>query len=302
MALAAIDDTGITSVDLTGEPGPEAFERFYRQVTDRDELPTIPEVARRLMLAVNRESTSARELVSLLGRDQSLAAKLLRLANSAFFALRRPVTDLSQAVTLLGFGSVRDLVMTLSLWGSLGDSDPTTRKRRKILWVHCASVGATAKILAKRIGRIDTGEALSAGLLHDVGKLLLALRLGATYWDMLDQAEDAEASPTAVEKEAFGIDHGLIGQYMLQLWGLPDPLCIAVGQHHEALVLDGPIGIPQVVNAANRLVHLMGPEHVEEAVTLFTALAPQRLTAEMWPEIREEVEAEHRQIAGFFDG
>jgi putative nucleotidyltransferase with HDIG domain len=254
------------------------------------------------MVAVNRETTTAKALGALLSRDQALAAKLLRLANSAFFALPRRVSDLGHAVTLLGFGAVRDLVMTLSLWGSLGDSDPTTRRRRKALWMHCATVGAISKILAKKIGRVDAGEALSAGLLHDVGKLLLGLRLGATYWDMLDQAAEAEMNPVKVETEAFNVHHGVIGQYMLRLWGLPESLCDAVSQHHDPLVFHGAmVGVPEVVNAANRLVHLMGPEHEEEAATLLAALAPDRLRAEMWPAIRDDVEAEQNQIAGFFD-
>ncbi len=301
MASGGLTHIGVTTLDLSGEPGPGAFERFYRQVTDRDDLPTIPEVARRLMMAVNKETTTAKQLAILLSRDQALTAKVLRLANSAFFALARPVTDISHAVTLLGFGAVRDLVMTLSLWGSLGDSDPITCKRRKALWMHCATVGAISKILAKKVGRVDAGEALSAGLLHDVGKLLLGLRLGTTYWDMLDQAEDAEINPVEVETEAFGIHHGIIGDHMLRLWGLPEVLCVAISQHHDALVFDGAVGVPEVVNAANRLVHIMEPEHDDEAATLLTALAPARLTAAMWPAIRQDVEAEQDQISGFFD-
>jgi putative nucleotidyltransferase with HDIG domain len=300
MATAAGSSVGVTAVDWSADPGPEAFERFYRQVTDRDDLPTIPEVARRLVLAVNRETTTGRELASLLARDGALVARLLRLANSAFFALGRPVTDVAHAVTLLGFGTVRDLVMTLSLWNSLGDKDPVTRARRTGLWVHCASVGAIAKILAKKIGRIDAGEALSAGLLHDVGKLLLGLRLGGSYWKMLDEASADGTEPTLAEIEAFGVHHGVIGQYLLQLWALPETLCHAVAQHHEPLAAVAPPGVSQVVNAANRLADLGAPENDAEAGAILEALAPERLRADMWPHMREDLDAERRQIAGFF--
>ena len=290
----------VTAIDWGLEPGPAAFERFYRQITDRDELPTIPEVARHLMMAVNCETTSPRELASLIGRDQSLAATLLRLANSAFFGLQRTVTDLGHAVTLLGFGNVRDLVMTLSLWSIIGDGDPTTSKRRKPLWIHCASVAAAAKLLAKRVGRLDAGEALSAGLLHDIGKLLLGLRLGATYWEMLDRADEAGEDSTTVETDAFGIHHGTVGQYLLQLWALPQPLYEAVSLHHEPLDYGRAIGIQQVVSAANRVVHLMVRGSEEGIVELLETLAPGRLTAEAWPALRGEFEAEQEQIAGFF--
>jgi putative nucleotidyltransferase with HDIG domain len=300
---AAAGTERITTIDWGLEPGQDSFERFYRQITDRDDLPSIPEVARQLMMAVNRETTTGRELASLIGRDQSLAAKLLRLANSAFFGLQRTVTDLGQAVTLLGFGHVRDLVMTLSLWGSIGDGDPTTTKRRKPLWIHCASVAAAAKLLAKKVGRMDVGEALSAGLLHDIGKLLLGLRLGATYWEMIDQAEEMGTDPTMVELDAFGIHHGTVGQYLLQLWSLPETLSQAVSEHHEPLEIEpgSTVGVGHVVNAANRIVHLLahGGEE-EEAGAILEALAPGKLRADMWPAMRDDLEAEQEQIAGFF--
>lgn len=289
------------TLDWTAEPGPKAFERFYRLITDRDELPTVPEVAQRLMQIVNKETANSAELVALLTRDQALAAKLLRLANGAFFALPRPVTDLGHAVRLLGFGTVRDMVMSLSLWGSLGDTDPATRKHRQALWVHCASVGVISKLLAKKIGRLDPGEALSAGLLHDLGSVLLGLRLGTTYWDMLDQAEDAKVDPTQVERDTFGLHHGIVGQYMLQMWALPQTLCDAVGRHHDPPIFDNPVGIAHVVNAANHLVRLVAPEHDEQAGALLAALAPGRLTADMWPMLRDDFEAEQRQIRGLFE-
>jgi HD-like signal output (HDOD) protein len=300
MQAAAANLAGVTEIDWGTDPGPEAFERFYRQLTDRDELPTIPEVARHLTAAVNRDTTTAKQLAELIQRDQSLALKLLRLANSAFFSLRKPCTGITHAVTLLGFGTVRDLVMTLSLWGAIGDTDPTTRRRRKALWLHCATVGAAAKIVGKKVRGIDAGEALSAGLLHDIGKLLLGLRLGSTYWEMLDVAEETGVDTITVEQEAFGIHHGTVGKYLLQLWSLPEPLCLAVAAHHDPLEISVPVSLGQVVNASNRLVGLLTPEHDEEAGAILEKLEPGRLTADQWPSLRSDIAAEQQQLAGFF--
>jgi putative nucleotidyltransferase with HDIG domain len=297
MNPAASSEIRITQIDWGAEPGPEAFERFYRELTDRDDLPTIPEVARHLMVAVNQQSTTAKHLADLIGRDPSLTANLLRLANSAFFGLQRRVTDIRHAVTLLGFTTVRDLVMTLSLWGTIGDRDPTTRLRRKLLWAHCAGVGALAKLLAKKVGKVDAGEALSAGLLHDIGKLLLGLRLGTTYWDMLDDV--GVGNPTGLEEEAFRIHHGTVGQYLLQLWGLPATLSEAVSRHHEPLVPESSIGVWQVVNAANRILPVAATGNEEEAITILDALAPGRFAEDGWTALRDDLEAEQALIAGF---
>src|SRR5262245_58414477 len=95
-----------------------AQERFYRELMAADQLPSPPEVAQRMLVAVNRDDVRVQDLAKLIARDQALTARLLRLANSAFFAIRSRVTSIPQAVTLLGFVRVRDLVLGLSVWTS----------------------------------------------------------------------------------------------------------------------------------------------------------------------------------------
>src|SRR5690242_5603477 len=121
-----------------------ALERFYRELMAVDKLPSAPEIARRTLATVNRDTASLHDLTALIARDQALAARLLRIANAAFFAVRGKVSSIPQAVTLLGFARVRELVLGLSVWGALEGNSASARRFRKRLWVHSAMVAAAA--------------------------------------------------------------------------------------------------------------------------------------------------------------
>jgi putative nucleotidyltransferase with HDIG domain len=222
---------------------------------------------------VNREDVDTRQLTGLIARDQALTARLLRLANSAFFAVRSKVTTVQQAVTLLGFGRVRDLVLGLSVWGALDAKSPAGRRWRTTLWTHSATVAAASKLLAERAG-LDGGAAFTAGLLHDVGKLVLGLRLGDSYWGMLDEAEERGESSATVEREAFQCHHGMVAGWLLQIWQLPPVLVDAVAHHHDALVSDHGVDLPLLVAVADRLVTATGGAAGEEALAEARAVVP----------------------------
>src|SRR5262249_19564364 len=127
-----------------GPPRSPALEKFYRELMSVEKLPSAPEIARRTLATVNRDNASLQDLAKLIARDQALAARLLRLANGAFFAVRGKVTSIPQAVHLLGFERVRELVLGLSVWGALEGTSPAARRFRKRLWVHSSMVAATA--------------------------------------------------------------------------------------------------------------------------------------------------------------
>src|SRR2546428_10342606 len=156
-------------------------ERFYRELMAVDRLPSAPEIAQRLLVAVNREDAHVGELTRLIARDQSLVARLLRLANSAFFSVRTRVTSVEQATMLLGFARVRDLALGLSVWGKLEGKSTAARRWRKSLWSHTSLVAASAKRLAGQTGN-DAGAAFAARLLPHGRKLVLRGRLRRPYW------------------------------------------------------------------------------------------------------------------------
>ncbi len=281
---------------------PPALERFYRHLMSVDQLPSAPEVAQRMLVTINRDDASLRELTDLIARDQALTARLLRLANSAFFAIRSRVTSIPQAVTLLGFARVRDLVLGLSVWGALEGKSEAARRHRKTMWTHTAMVAAVAKMLAQRTGR-DGPEAFAAGLLHDVGKLVLGLRLGDSYWQMLDDAAAHGESVAPLETAAFGCHHATVGGWLLQLWRLPPALVDPVALHHEPLGDRAGLDLPAIVGVSDRLVNTSasGAGAITRALEEIEAFAPGVLDVGLWHELHSGLAQEQQAIAGLFD-
>jgi putative nucleotidyltransferase with HDIG domain len=268
-----------------------------------EQLPSVPEIAQQMLVTINREESNAREIAGLIARDQALAARLLRLANSAFFAIRSKVTNVPQAVTLLGFARVRDLVLGLSVWGALDATSAGARRYRRLMWTHSATVAAAAKALAEHTHN-DGATAFTAGLLHDVGKLVLGLRLGDTYWELLDEARTRGENSAGVEREAFGCHHGTVGGWLLQLWRLPPTLVDPVALHHDPLIADFGTDTTMLVAIADRLVNATDPASGEVeagAIAEIAAVAPGLLQAENWREIYGGLANEQRAIAGILD-
>jgi putative nucleotidyltransferase with HDIG domain len=278
-----------------------ALEKFYRELMVVEKLPSAPEIARRTLATVNRDDVSLHDLTLLIARDQALAARLLRIANGVFFALRGKVTSIAQAVTLLGFERVRDLVLSLSVWGALEGSSPMARRFRKRLWLHSSMVAAAARMLAERTHR-DGANAFTAGLLHDVGKLVLGLRLGDTYWELLEQAAE-DGGAAEAERSALSCDHATVGGWMLQLWGMPADLVEAVALHADPLAIDQGFDTATIVAVADRLLHATDASSGtarEDVLAELRAAVPGLVDRETWRGIWSALFHEQQSLANAY--
>jgi putative nucleotidyltransferase with HDIG domain len=277
-----------------------ALERFYRELMAVDKLPSAPEVARRTLATVNRDTASLNDLAALIARDQALAARLLRIANGAFFAVRGKVTSIAQAVTLLGFERVRQLVLGLSVWGALEGNGATARRFRRRLWLHSAMVGAAARMLGERT-RGDEAGAFTAGLLHDIGKLVLGLRLGDSYWELLEDAA-SDGGAAEVERSALSCDHATVGAWLLQLWGMPAVLVDSVAFHAEPLVVTHGFDTTTIVAVADRLLHATDATGTtrQDVVDELREAVPGLVEGDTWREIWAALLKEEQTLAGLY--
>jgi len=285
-----------------GPPRTPALERFYRELMAVDKLPSAPEIARKTLATVNRDTASLNDLATLIARDQALAARLLRIANAAFFAVRGKVTSIAQAVTLLGFARVRDLVLGLSVWGALEGNGPNARRFRTRLWMHSAMVASAARMLAERT-QVDEADAFTAGLLHDIGKLVLGLRLGDSYWDLLDDAI-SDGGAAEVERTALHCDHATVGAWLLQLWSMPPVLVDAVALHTDPLVLTHGFDTPTIVAVADRLLHATDANGTarEETLEELRKQVPGLVEGDTWREIWAALLKEQQSLSAVFEG
>jgi len=198
------------------------------------ELPPVPQIARKVMDAVGDPETSADDLRSIIEFDPTLAARILRIANSSLYGFRREVETLRHAITLLGFRNVECTVMAASLkevFAHFGLGE-------KLLWEHATLCGVVAAKLAS-YGAIDTPRepAFTAGLLHDLGKVALSNTFRERYARVMSRTYGEGVAYCEAEREEFGFDHALLGAHIAESWNLPEALVTAIRRHHDPVTM-----------------------------------------------------------------
>jgi putative nucleotidyltransferase with HDIG domain len=226
------------------------------------------------------------ELLTALESEGPLSTKLLRLAGGAFFGQADRVRSLPRALVLLGAPTVRNLAVGVGMWDALAAG--AGRHRAAELWEHAVAVGVATKMLAARLRSAEPDEAFAAGLLHDVGRLVLAERFGETYWEAV--GGPGERAPIeALESDAFGVDHAEVGGWMLDGWRLPAAVVAAVTEHHAA---EPTSPLARVLHVADRLVEWTDRRSgaLEPAARdlLARAMAP-GVSVALWEEVIEHV-------------
>ena len=237
------------------------------------ELPPLPLVIRELMSVMRKPESSADDITRVLSADQALAGKILRLVNSSFYGMPGRVGTISQAVVILGHAALRSLAVSLSVVDSIGQGLPA--ERRQVFWQHALATAAGAEVLAREFGLPEPEEAFVAGLLHDIGHLILAIALPQ---ECEKAFADGILGDPERERTAIGMDHCRAGRLVLQHWKLPSPLIECVRLHHsEGACLNATSPQLTVVALADRLARLQGdigesPDVTADVVALSTAL------------------------------
>lgn len=203
-------------------------------VTKLPSLPSLPSTYLELMEELQSEEPSPSKVGEILSRDVAMIAKILKLVNSAYFGLRVTVSDPVHAVKLLGLDMIRTLVLTHGIFSQFTQIDPQALSLA-LLMQHSLHVGSLAKMIAKaeKQGQDVATDALVAGALHDIGKLILAQAFPLEYKEVVTEAKEQNLPLWLAEKEAFRTSHADVGAYLLGIWGLPAPIVEAVAFHHE---------------------------------------------------------------------
>lgn len=210
------DGTGSPEVD----PRNEQIELLLQAM---EELPSHPTVALRVLWLVDDPSSDVARLAKTVELDPLLAARLIRISNSAYYSLRTPVTNVPRAIAALGFATVRSLAASAAC--GLTDEDTAVEGD---FWSHAAAVANAAQLVAPRYG-VPPSDAFALGLLHDLGEALLHQAAPAA-WSQLGARPTAER-----ELELFGITHAEAGARVLEAWKFPAPFCEAIANHHHSL-------------------------------------------------------------------
>jgi len=234
--------------------------RQIRRITESLlSLPTLPTVVSRMIELVDNPKTSAASLARLISTDQVLTAKVLKLANSAYYGFSREISTVNMAIVVLGFNAVRDMGLSLSVFDVFkGGKNGSEVFDIPQFWSHSVGCGIGAKMLARRTGHSKVGEAFVAGLLHDVGKVVLNQYANADFLKIMELVDSSGIELDQAEYEIIGTGHGEVGGWLAEKWRLP-PLIVDVIRHHhtpEQSFVDP--SLTSLVATANYLCHRTG--------------------------------------------
>ncbi len=200
---------------------------------DVQEIPSFPPVMARLIEMTGDEKGSMAELSKIVQTDPGISARVLRLVNSALYGLTRKITDVDQAVVYIGFDEVKRLAMSVAVFDTMTRAGKQVSFDRLFFWRHCLCVAVLSMALAEEIKLPDPGEAYVSGLLHDLGKIVFDLRGRVHYGDFMATLATSSGPMITEERAIMGMGHDDLGAYYSSLWGLPEPLTLAMKYHHR---------------------------------------------------------------------
>jgi HD-like signal output (HDOD) protein len=199
-------------------------------------LPTLPEIVRRVMRIINEPETQAKDVAFIIGQDLALSAKVLRLANSAFYGMPRSITSINNAVMVLGFKVINTMVLGLTVFDMFPRDKKSALFNRTAFWRHCTSCAAISRFLVEQMTiffPFDAEEAFCAGLLHDIGKVVMEQYLHEDFHQALRFAKSNKMSLYDAEKASIGYTHADVARWLTLRWELPGNLLAPLIFHHR---------------------------------------------------------------------
>ncbi len=234
-------------------------------------LPSLPSLYFRIMDALGSPDSSIEQIGGIIASDPSMTAKILQLVNSAFFGIARRISNPVEAVQFLGVGRVRSLVLSLHVFSCFEQVNLRNFSIDRV-WKHSMSTGLVAQKIARlqKMDRAFMDETYVAGMLHDIGKVMLASSLPELYGKAVALAAEQKIPLVEAERETFGITHAQVGAYLLGLWGLPITIVEAVAFHHDpqegAMKSFSPLTAVHVASALERQISEPQAEPVGTAI------------------------------------
>ncbi len=224
-----------------------------RSVERLDSIPSPSFSLDRILELASESESDIEQLAESVEADPAVTARVLRLANSAYFGAARDVDSVARAIMVVGYKNVLSLAACAALAPAFQGQDAFLD--RSVLWLHSCGVAEACRIVAAHVG-LNPATAHVAGLLHDLGIVALSDILGDEYGQVLDEARRRGESLAAVESELLGVDHAAAAGYLFERWRLPPRLVGGVVHHHEPAADDS--GLAAAVGLADRLAAKCG--------------------------------------------
>jgi HD-like signal output (HDOD) protein len=218
-------------------------------------IPPFPRIAIEVLQLASGENASMREISELISSEPAFSSEVVTIANCPLYARRVAVTNVLQAIALLGTQNLKGLCLTVGVRAYLGDALNNTTLRA--IWRHSLACALVAEELASA-GSIDKNSAYTAGLMHDVGRLALAVLRPREYAALLETHQGSARSILEPERELFGFDHCEAGRYLVTDWKLPPSFSVIVSDHHPERGRKPTWGMSAMINLSCKIADSIG--------------------------------------------
>lgn len=226
------------------------LESLLSRIAD---VPTLPASVLRVMQMIEDPFCSSSDLAKVIQADPAMAAKVLKLANSSYYGFRQKISNIPQAVTLLGFATLKNALLAAAVFDMFRIQG--TGFDLPALWKHSVTTATAAKLVAKRVRYPQAEKAFTAALLHDIGKIVLARFIPLGLAEIMDAVREDQLAMYDAEKKVLGLSHPALGAWVLGRWGLPAPVVEAVEFHHHPTRAQTSFDLAAIVYLANILAH-----------------------------------------------
>lgn len=225
---------------------------FTRIIQTAGDLPSLPPIANLVLERISDPEVTAKQLHDIISKDQALAARILKIANSTFYGCSRNITRVSEAVVIIGFKTIRSLLITTVMQDMLKNFGLL----EKLLWEHSLGCAFGAQVIAGFVKFSKSEEAFLSGLLHDVGKVVLNQKIPAEMLEIIKTIYNRPGLLSInIEQQKLGFNHAQVGQLIARKWNFAEEIEEAIGSHHDpnsATILPT---LSHIVNLANAFCH-----------------------------------------------
>jgi putative nucleotidyltransferase with HDIG domain len=212
-------------------PDAISVSKIHYIISQIDAIPTLPSVTSQILKA--NEAESLDNLNAIISKDQSLASRILRVANSPFYGFVKKVTSIEHALVLLGIKETINITLMVTVYKFFEINDPDFAFNRKVFWDHTLFCGILSESLGSELTIKDKDYCFLAGLFHDIGRAVIDKYFFPEFKSILARINEKGETLIEAESEVMGLTHDSIGKILLESWDIPTPICNAVQYHHQ---------------------------------------------------------------------
>jgi HD-like signal output (HDOD) protein len=237
---------------------PQQVQERVRKLVDKVQgLPTLPSMLNNINRMVLNPATSAKEVAQVISSDPALTSKVLRVVNSSFYGFPNRITTVSHAIVILGFNTIKSIVLSSTIFDVFRRGAKPGDFDRGEFWKHSIGCGAAAKVLGRRINYPMLEELFIAGLLHDVGKIVLDQYVPDKFGEVVNLVRTRDILISEAETEILGVTHADVGAWLFEKWNLSKGLTDTVRCHHNPALAGESQRFAEIIHVADVLVRAL---------------------------------------------